>query len=82
MGKCKDMISGLSDYIDGELDPELCKKLEQHLASCENCRLVVDTMRRTVQLCRDGTCEDLPAELNEKLNEAILKKWKKKFGHQ
>ena len=81
MGKCEDMIGGLSDYIDGELDPELCKKLEQHLSSCENCRLMVDTMRRTVQLCQDGSCEDLPDDLKDKLDQVLLEKWKKKFGH-
>lgn len=81
MGKCDDLIGELSDYIDGELEPELCKKLEAHLSNCGNCRLMVDTLRKTVQLCRDGTCEDLPEELKEKLDQALAANWKKKFGH-
>jgi predicted anti-sigma-YlaC factor YlaD len=81
MGKCEDLIGELSDYLDGELEPELCKKLEKHLSGCGNCRLMVDTMKKTVQLCRDGSCEDLPEDLQQKLNQALAKKWKKKFGH-
>lgn len=80
MGKCEDMIGELSDYIDGELEAELCEKLEQHLSSCKDCRLMVDTMKRTVQLCQDGTCEDLPEDLQQKLNQALTRRWKDKFG--
>jgi len=54
MSRCDDLIGNLSDYIDGELEPELCKELESHLAGCQNCRLMVDTMEMTVKLCRDG----------------------------
>jgi anti-sigma factor RsiW len=81
MGKCKELVGELVDYVDGELDPELCKRLEAHLASCDNCRLMVDTLKKTVQLCREGTCEDLPEDLQAKLNGVLARSWKKKFGH-
>ena len=81
MANCEDLIGELSDYIDGALEPELCKKLEKHLSACNNCRLMVDSLKKTVQLCRDGSCEDLPEELQEKLNQALTENWKKKFGH-
>lgn len=81
MSKCKALIAELADYIDGELDPELCKQLEKHMAACDNCRLMVDTLRKTIQLCREGTCVDLPEDVQEKLNRALAKSWQKKFGH-
>lgn len=80
MSKCDKRIQEIADYIDGELDSEVCEKLEKHLDECENCRLMVDSMKQTVQLCRDGHCEDLPEDIAEKLNESIRKRWEKKFG--
>jgi anti-sigma factor RsiW len=80
MGKsCKDYISELNDYIDGELDPEICKEIEKHIGKCDNCRIMVDTMRQTVELCREGKCEDLPPELESKLTGLLKAHWDKKF---
>ncbi len=58
----------LSDFIDGELAPDLCAKLEQHMADCDNCRVVVDTLRRTVSLYRTLPADpDLPPDVEERL---------------
>lgn len=81
MSRCEDLIGNLSDYIDGELEPELCKELEEHLAGCRNCRLMVDTLKMTVTLCKDGTCVDLPENLQGKLDNKLAERWKKRFGH-
>lgn len=81
MGRCEDLIQNLSDYVDDELDPELCSELEEHLRDCKNCRLMLDTMKMTIKLCKDGECKELPADLNKKLNEQLAKCWKKTFGH-
>ena len=47
---CSEYIKQISDYIDGELPPEVCATLEAHLHDCVNCRIVVDTMRKTIEL--------------------------------
>ncbi len=78
--KCQDYISELNDFIDGELDPQLCREIEQHIGECENCRIMVDSLQQTVKLCREGKTEELPAELEKKLNNILLKRWKEKFG--
>ena len=49
---CKDLLGNLSNFIDGELDDQMCQKLQQHLAGCENCRVVYDTTTRTILLYR------------------------------
>lgn len=66
--KCDNLISSISDYVDGSLSPQLCAELEKHLCDCENCTIVVDTMRKTislVQTCTDGDC--LPGEVRTRL---------------
>jgi anti-sigma factor RsiW len=49
---CKNLLASLSDYVDGELGEELCAEIERHLAGCENCQIVVDTLRKTIYLYR------------------------------
>jgi len=79
-GKCPDYISDLNDYLDGGVSPELCAEIEAHIGQCRNCRIMVDTLRQTVKLCREGTQESLPPELEEKLIGLLRKRWEKKFG--
>lgn len=48
--ECKDVLKWLSDYIDGEIPPTLVAELEEHVQTCENCRIVLDTTRKTISL--------------------------------
>ena len=48
--RCRQVIDKISDYLDGELDPELVRELERHLEHCEDCRIVVDTTHKTVEI--------------------------------
>ncbi len=65
------MLGNLSDYIDGELEAELCAEIENHLACCENCRIVVDTLERTVTLYHDHGHEPLPDDVRTRLLAAL-----------
>lgn len=47
---CRQLLGSLSEYIDGSLETELCAKIEQHLSECENCRIVVDSLNKTISL--------------------------------
>ena len=77
--KCSEYIGELNDYLDGELDSELCEEIERHVGECENCRIMVDSLRQTVKLCREGRSETLPSSLQDKLNQALKERWQKKF---
>ena len=66
--KCEELLGSLSAYIDGELSPELCLELEKHLADCDNCSVVLNTTKRTIDLVRSPIEKtDLPAEVRERL---------------
>lgn len=64
---CRDMLGNLSDYVDGELSEELCAEIERHVAECGNCRVVVDTLQRTVILYREYGHEELPDDALSRL---------------
>jgi anti-sigma factor RsiW len=64
---CQSLLSQLSDYIDGDLEEALCADLERHLATCENCRVVVNTLEKTITLYRHLPDPHLPAETQDRL---------------
>lgn len=65
---CQDLLSSLSEYVDGDLGPELCLELERHLHECQRCRVVVDTLKKTVELYHDcADDEQLPADVRSRL---------------
>ena len=47
---CRDLLNSLSDYVDGSLQEEFCVEIERHMIGCEDCRIVIDTLRKTVDL--------------------------------
>jgi anti-sigma factor (TIGR02949 family) len=69
---CRQLLGSLSEYVDGELDDELCSMLEQHLEGCENCRIVVDTLRKTVYLYHE-TAKDagVPVDIRQRLFKSL-----------
>ncbi|NWG34785.1 MAG: zf-HC2 domain-containing protein [Chloroflexi bacterium] len=65
---CEELLGSLSAYIDGDLDPQLCQELEKHLAECDNCRIVLNTTKRTIDLVQTPLEKpDLPEDVRERL---------------
>jgi anti-sigma factor RsiW len=65
---CKDNLTNLNAYIYGELDNALCRDIETHIKSCPNCRIVVNTLKKTIQLYQmDGQETTLPDEARHRL---------------
>lgn len=64
---CRDLLGALSDYLDGEASARICAEITQHMATCERCRIVVDTLRRTVTLYHLLPQPDLPEQARERL---------------
>lgn len=64
---CKHLLGDLSEYVDGTAQAEICREIERHLAGCENCRVVVDTLKKTVFLYQPRGNPGLPSEVRERL---------------
>jgi predicted anti-sigma-YlaC factor YlaD len=75
--KCEELLQYLSDYIDQELDEELTAEAQEHLATCHNCRVVLDTTQQTIFLFREQGKRTIPAtrrqRLFDQLQDAFLK---------
>jgi RNA polymerase sigma-70 factor (ECF subfamily) len=59
---CKHVTSQISNYIDGQLSPEMKRRIEEHLALCDRCSVVLDTTRKLLYIAGDEKVFDLPFE--------------------
>lgn len=71
MLRCRDIGELLHDYLEGELELEVRRQLDAHLADCPGCLSFLNTYRHTVSVARDLRCEDIPPELRERLRTFI-----------
>jgi anti-sigma factor RsiW len=69
--KCKEILEQLSEYLDGELDPELCRDLERHMEDCHPCLVFVNTLKKTITLYRYAATEPLPKEVHLRLHDYL-----------
>jgi len=68
---CRGLIRELSNYLDGELDAGLKAELERHLEHCDDCRMVVDTTRKTIHVFCHTEPIPLPDEVRTRLQRAL-----------
>ena len=64
---CEELLQYLSDYIDRNLDEELEAAAQEHLATCENCRVVLSTTEQTITLFRERGQRTIPAARRRRL---------------
>jgi predicted anti-sigma-YlaC factor YlaD len=69
---CKEVFALLSDYLNLELPAATCQSIEAHLAGCSPCIEFVESLRKTVDLCKKYRPEDLPAPLGDKAREELM----------
>lgn len=67
--KCQTLLGSLSEYVDGTLSEELCEEIDRHIAECQNCHIVVDTLRKTISLYHESAAETgiVPGVVRERL---------------
>jgi hypothetical protein len=61
------MFARLSEYVDGELPPDLCAEFVRHFEACLPCEGFTRTLRLTIELCRELPPKPLPEPLRLEL---------------
>jgi anti-sigma factor (TIGR02949 family) len=65
---CHELLSSLSEYVDGELSDDLCALIEQHMSGCQDCQIVVDTLRKTISLYHTSAQQvEVPEDVRDRL---------------
>ena len=75
---CKKVIRELTSYLDGVLDSHMRMDLEEHLSRCTDCRIVVDTCRKTISIFCNSEPVPLPEDVRTRLHSALLERFRRK----
>jgi anti-sigma factor RsiW len=69
--ECKAYFERVSEYLDGELNDEICRKIEAHLSECPECRDCIESLRKTIGLCREAAQEEIPQAARERVRRTL-----------
>jgi RNA polymerase sigma-70 factor (ECF subfamily) len=67
---CPDVVQLFSEYLEGEIAPDVCAKLESHLELCARCRSACDSLKKTLALCSAAPAP-VPREVQDSVREAV-----------
>jgi anti-sigma factor RsiW len=67
---CVELAERVSEYLDGELPPELKLAVEEHVGTCSNCEKFVHSLRRTRDLAHLLPAVELPPARLKALSES------------
>ena len=65
---CKHVWAQISNYIDGDVSPEMRADIEQHLAHCRHCAAVLDSTRNLLVLVADDRTFEIPVGYSDRLH--------------
>lgn len=64
---CKAYFARLSEFIDQELGDEACEEIKHHIEHCDCCSACLDTLNKTIELCRNMKDKPVPSDLSQRL---------------
>ena len=77
MISCADFMAEIGNYLEGDAAVEIRLQLEQHLAHCVTCQVVVDSSKKTIQIVTDSGSFDLPDPVLKPISKEIMNKIRK-----
>jgi hypothetical protein len=64
----KEIVKRICDFMGEDLDAPACQEVAAHVEKCPECKIYLDTIKKTVTLCRDlETSKKLPSDVNHRL---------------
>jgi anti-sigma factor RsiW len=74
---CLELFDKLSEYLDHELDEITCRHIEKHVKECMPCCVCMETLKRTIALCRSAKDKPVPGDFSKRLYAMIMEMQKK-----
>lgn len=68
---CEEVWREISDYLEGEVDPNLRAAIEEHLRGCKHCTAVLDGTRNVIQLYGDDRMVEVPLGFSHRLQQKL-----------
>jgi RNA polymerase sigma-70 factor, ECF subfamily len=68
---CPDVLTMLSKKLEDEISPEVCAKMEEHLADCPHCKGLCDSLKQTLAVCSSLPTPAVPPHVQASLRKAV-----------
>ncbi|HEY6553526.1 MAG TPA: sigma-70 family RNA polymerase sigma factor [Vicinamibacteria bacterium] len=69
--ECPDVLTLFSRHLEGDIGPDLCARMEEHLEECGRCRGTCDSLKRTLAVCRSAAAPEVPADVQQAVRAAL-----------
>ena len=64
----RDVYKQICDFMGEDLDAPACQEVADHLESCPNCKVYLDTVKKTVTICQEVEQEkEMPEDVKNRL---------------
>ena len=71
---CDKFLDEMSEFLDENVHGGLRQELEDHVAQCPNCWVMLDTTKKTLKIYKGLELEPLPDSLKSRLMAAVEQK--------
>lgn len=68
---CPDVVSALSQKLEGDLDERDCAEMERHLATCRACEETCGALRQALAVCRASSAGPVPPAVKVLVKDAL-----------
>jgi RNA polymerase sigma-70 factor, ECF subfamily len=68
---CRHVMHEISNYIDGQVTPELQQQIEKHVRFCHRCSILLDATRKLLYIASDERVLELPFDCKLKWDQII-----------
>lgn len=77
---CKKLLAELCDFLDGGLDAQTVEEIKLHMDQCKDCRVLVDTTRKTIEIFCHAEPIPLPQGVQDRLHQALEQRLSRSRG--
>ena len=68
---CEEVWHEISNYLEGDVSPDLRAAIEEHVSGCKHCTAVLDGTRNVVQLYGDERMLEVPLGFGHRLHRRL-----------
>ena len=70
--ECRQVWKELTNYMEGDVMPEMRERITRHLRGCRHCTAIYDGTRNIVHLLGDEKSIELPKGFSERLFDRLM----------
>ena len=67
---CPDIRRVFSHYLEGELSPDVCAEMQEHVSKCETCETECEQFKEQLKVCSQAPCE-VPIEVQTRVKDYL-----------